>query len=183
FVSIDAIWRNGIAGSVPSMAAYVAGVSGIFHLLRARTTLYTAAVGAGIYALNPSLLYMQSTAMTESIFLAAMIWSVVHADEFRRALFVPAAGYGSPAVLPAWRALERCGLCLGVAILTRYDGWIFAAIIGLLNISVYIRFARSRENASRISRALAGFIVFCALLPILWFAHNYRVTGHPLDWL
>ena len=73
FLFSDWAWRTGAGAWVPSMIAYVLGVVGIFRLLRARTTAYTAWVGAGVYGGNPSLLYMQSTAMTESIFLAAMI--------------------------------------------------------------------------------------------------------------
>lgn len=186
FLWIDGLWRSGIGGSIPSMIAYVLGVVGIFRLLRARTTAYTAWVGAAIYGGNPSLLYMQSTAMTESIFLAAMIWAVFYTDEFRRALFPPAYGYGVAAVNPAWRALERCGLCLGAAIFTRYDGWIFAAIVGLLNIVLFVRWYKAQTDSremKRLSRSMASFLIFCALLPALWLAHNYHLSGHPMDWL
>jgi hypothetical protein len=185
FIWMDPLWRTGIAGSIPSMIAYVLGAVGIFRLLRARTTPYTAWVGFAIFAGNPSLLYMQSTAMTESIFLAAMIWSVFYADEFRRALFSPAYGYGVSAVLPAWRALERCGMCLGVAIFTRYDGWVFAAIVGVLNITIFVRWCQTQPDRSqlhRVSRSLVSFIVFCALLPVFWLAHNYHISQRPLDW-
>ena len=186
FLWVDGLWRSGIGGSIPSMIAYVLGVVGIFRLLRARTTAYTAWVGAAIYGGNPSLLYMQSTAMTESIFLASMIWAVFYADEFRRALFPPAYGYGVAAVNPAWRALERCGLCLGAAIFTRYDGWIFAAIVGSLNVWLFVRWYQiqsDRGEMKQLSRSMASFLIFCAVLPVLWLAHNYHLSGHPLDWL
>ena len=185
FIWMDPLWRSGIGGSIPSMVAYVLGAVGIFRLLRARTTAYTAWVGFAIFAGNPSLLYMQATAMTESIFLAAMIWSAFYADEFRRALFPPSYGYGVPAVIPAWRALERCGMCLGAAILTRYDGWIYAAIVGLLNLSLFVRWRKTQPDApglKRVLRSVATFLIFCALLPILWLAHNYYISGRPLDW-
>ena len=78
FVANDWLWRTGIGGSIPSMLAYVLGVAGIYRLVRARASRAGAALAAAIYGLNPSLLYMQSTAMTESIFLAALIWSVVY---------------------------------------------------------------------------------------------------------
>ena len=38
------------------------------------------------YALNPGLLYMQTTAMTEPLFLAEMIWSALLIAEYGRAL-------------------------------------------------------------------------------------------------
>lgn len=185
FVWITPLWTSGIGGSLPSMVAYVVGVVGIFRLLRARTTLYTAWIGAGIYGLSPSLLYMQTTAMTESIFLAAMIWSVFYADEFRRGLFPPSDGRMKAARIAAWRALERCGLCLGAAIMTRYDGWIFAAVVGVVNIIALFRWWRlypEELDLPRLRRSMASFLIICALLPVLWLAHNYYLSRHPLDW-
>ena len=66
------------------MLAYVLGVAGIYRLVRARASMAAASLAAAIYAFNPSMLYMQSTAMTESIFLAAIIWSLVYFDDFLR---------------------------------------------------------------------------------------------------
>ena len=130
FVVNDQLWRTGLGGPLPSMAAYVLGVAGIFRLVRARASRAGAWLAAAIYALNPSLVYMQATAMTESIFLAALIWSVVYFDDFLRGLGDGTAS-AIPTALPAWRALERCGLCLAAAIFTRYDGWILAFVIGV----------------------------------------------------
>ncbi len=185
FLWIAPLWKSGVGGSIPSMIAYIVGTLGIYRLLRARTTDYTAWVGAGVYAANPSLLYMQSTAMTESVFLAAMIWSVFYADEFRRGLFPPEFGDGLSSRIPAWRALERCGLCLGAAIMTRYDGWVFAALVGVVNLVTFIRWAkadRDRVELRRVRRSVAAFLLFCALMPVLWLAHNYYLSRHPLDW-
>src|ERR1019366_1558431 len=96
FVANDWLWRTGIGGSIPSMAAYVLGVAGIYRLVRARASRAGAGLAAAIYGLNPSMLYMQSTAMTESIFLAAVVWSVVYFDDFLRGL-----GGDSGAAIPA----------------------------------------------------------------------------------
>ncbi len=42
------------------------------------------------YGLNPGLLYMATTAMTEPLFLAEMIWAVLLIVEYERALVAPA---------------------------------------------------------------------------------------------
>ena len=89
FVWIDALWRSGIAGAIPSMVAYVLGALGIFRLVSARAGQLAAYLAAAIYALNPNLLYMQTTAMNEPIFLAFFIWTLVYLDEFLRATFPP----------------------------------------------------------------------------------------------
>jgi hypothetical protein len=181
FVVNDWLWRTGIGGSIPSMLAYVLGVAGIFRLVRARASLASASLAAAIYALNPSMLYMQSTAMTESIFLAAVIWSLVYFDDFLRGLHSAAS-----APIPAWRAIERCGICLAAAIFTRYDGWIFAFVVALCAIFALNRWLFTRpaqREVGRLVRSIISFILLLALCPTLWLAHNYRNNQRPLDWL
>jgi hypothetical protein len=184
FVAFDWLWRTGIGGSIPSMIAYVLGVAGIYRLVRSRASVASASFAAAIYAFNPSMLYMQSTAMTESIFLAAVIWSVVYLDDFLRALFTGSPG-AIPAI-PAWRAIERCGLCLAAAIFTRYDGWIIAFIVGISATFAATRWLVMRppqQQVGRLLRSMISFLLLLALCPTLWLAHNYKTTGHPLDWL
>lgn len=179
-VAFDWLWRTGIGGSIPSMVAYVLGVVGIYRLVRARGSVAGASLAATLYAFNPSMLYMQSTAMTESIFLAAVIWSIVYLDEFVRGMF------GESPRLPAWRAIERCGLCLAAAIFTRYDGWIVAFVVGLWAMFCAVRWLSMRPpqvEIGRLLRSMISFVVLLALCPTLWLAHNYKTTGHPLDWL
>ena len=84
FVINDWMWRSGVGGSIASMMAYVLAVVGMFRLVRDRASRFAAWLAAALLGLNPNLLYMQSTAMTESIFLAAVIWAVVYFDEFVR---------------------------------------------------------------------------------------------------
>src|SRR5947208_1182062 len=78
------LWQTGIGGSIPSMLAYVSSVAGIFQLVR--TVLpdprgpvirFTAWAAAAIFAFNPNLIYLQTTAMAESLHLAFFIWAVV----------------------------------------------------------------------------------------------------------
>jgi hypothetical protein len=184
FVAFDWLWRTGIGGSLPSMFAYVLGVAGIYRLVRARASAASASLAATLYAFNPSLLYMQSTAMTESIFLAAVIWSVVYLDDFLRGLFADSSG--AIPTLPAWRAIERCAICLAAAIFTRYDGWIFAFIVALCATFSAIRWLSMRPpqvEIGRLLRSMISFFLLLALCPTLWLAHNYKSTGHPFDWL
>ena len=185
FLLSDKLWISGIGGSIPSMAAYVLGVVGIFRLLKVRALGGWAYFGAAVYGLNPSLLYMQATAMSESLFLCLVIWSVYFLDEYRRGLFPPSTGHGDKSDVPAWRSLERCGMCLAAAILTRYDGWVFAFAAGLFTLAITCRWLRHGTTAysrSRILRSQAALLLLCALTGGLWLAHNYYVTGRPLDW-
>ena len=123
FIVSNEMWQQGAGGSIPSMVAYVFGVIGIFRLTRsalkggdkpesaARVAPWIAALA---YAANPNLIYMQSTAMGEALYLALFIWALVFLTEF-------VGGEGS--------ALVKCGLCLAGACLTRYDGWFLSAVL------------------------------------------------------
>src|SRR6202165_4191949 len=95
FIFSDAMWRSGAGGSIPSMIAYVLGVMGIFRLVRGMLeadvrTRPSAVVGAWAaafaYGANPNLIYMQATAMTETVYLALFVWAVVYFAEFIRSL-------------------------------------------------------------------------------------------------
>src|ERR1700735_2555787 len=117
FIVSKHMWQSGAGGSIPSMAGFIFGVLGIFRLTRTALSCEgqvddIAKVGAWLsailFAANPNLIYMQSTAMGESLYLALFIWAVVFFAEFAR---------GDA------RALQQCGLGLMAACLTRYDGW------------------------------------------------------------
>ena len=164
FVVNDWMWRTGVGGSIPSMIAYVFAVVGVFRLVRGRASRMAAWTAAALLGLNPNLLYMQSTGMTESIFLAEVIWAVVYFDEFVRGCRgdsrVESRGHEaevgnyptlaksertwgtrrtrSGSRLTAAKALERCGMVLAAAILTRYDGWVLAFVIGCAAVAVVL---------------------------------------------
>ena len=80
-------WANGIAGT----DSFGAGLPG---RLRWASTGWrgagcepaAAALALAFFALNPNLLYLQTTAMTEPLFLCEMIWTVVWLVEWRGAL-------------------------------------------------------------------------------------------------
>jgi hypothetical protein len=172
-------WQTGVGGSVPSMAAYVFGVIGLFRLVRGAVTnsvrgpSHASAVAlfaAAIYGLNPNLLYLQSTAMTEPLYLVLFIWAVVYFAEFVQKL--RANGWTSPAK----RSLWRCGAVLAAACLTRYDGWFLTAAVGALVLSI-----AWRADGGRAWRAIAVFVLLAAAAPLLWFAYNAIVYRNALE--
>jgi hypothetical protein len=177
FLISGEMWRRGVGGSIPSIVAYVFGVLGMFRLVRgalagdgeldaaARVAPWVAAI---VYAANPNLIYMQTTAMGESLYLALFIWSVVYFAEFER---------GDA------RALTKCGLCLAAACLTRYDAWLLAAVMAGVVVSRCFRSGKANaESAVRISRGAAlKFVLLAAAAPALWLAYNGIVYRNPLE--
>ena len=173
------LWQTGVGGSLPSMVAYVFGVVGLFRLVRGAVTYSSrqsshasavAILAAAIYGLNPNLLYLQSTAMTEPLYLALFIWTVVHFAEFvqeRRS-----NGWTNSAK----RSLWRCGAVLACACLTRYDGWFLSATVGALVLSI-----AWRADGGRAWRAIAVFVMLASAAPVLWFAYNAIIYGNALE--
>lgn len=199
FLISNEMWQRGVGGSIPSMVAYVFGVIGMFRLMRgvlsrgvlsrgdlsgeaepdgaARVAAWTA---AAVYGANPNLIYMQSTAMGEALYLAFFIWAVVYFSEF---------AHGDV------RALTKCGLCLAAGCLTRYDGWFLAvAMVAGAVVSYYVKEVGSRDvHASNTAKggaagvmlpsrsAIVKFVLIAAAAPALWFAYNGIVYRNPLE--
>ncbi len=79
-------WHSGLAGACLSIPSYVLGCAGIYRLARMWLDMPAAIVAVAFYGLNPGLLYMATTAMTEPLFLAEMIWAVLLIVQYQRAL-------------------------------------------------------------------------------------------------
>lgn len=180
FVWNRLLWMSGIAGSIATMVAYVVASLGIFRLVSARAPVAAGYLAAAVYALNPNLLYMQTTAMNEPLYLAFFLWAIVYFDEWLRGL----AG-NSEAARPPERALEGCGIALAGGAATRYDGWFFGAVLGVLVVGVFVRWWRTTPDSARrrrMAKSLAKFLLLNALVPVFWLAYNHRVSGRAMDW-
>lgn len=195
FLISDASWQSGIGGSIPSMIAYALGTAGVFRLVRGALTVDSqpdaAARSAGwlsaiIYAANPNLIYLQATAMTESLYLALFIWSAVYFSEFVRSIedrrLARPAGHkatkdDSPGM--ASSSLVKCGICLAAACLTRYDGWFLAAAMCVAVLALIVLKAKAFDQTLR--RSLAKFVLLAAASPTLWLAYNAIVYRNPLE--
>ena len=166
FVSVYAWWANGIAGLIPSTLAYIAGCAGIYRLARHWLRPTAAVLGLAFFALNPNLLYLQTTAMTEPLFLCEMVWLAVWLVEWRAAL-----NNDPPR---AARRLILIALVLVAAVFTRYDGWILALLAWTSIGIVQLRTSTLRSRTFWIASATV------VAAPLIWFLYNAVVFG---DWL
>jgi hypothetical protein len=185
-VWVDPLWRSGVAGAIPGMVAYVLGALGIFRLVTGRAPKLAAYFAAAIYALNPNLLYLQTTAMNEPIFLAFLIWALVYLDEFWRGCFQSADSSVTPVRLTPNRALEACGIALAGGAFTRYDGWFIAMLVGVIvTVIVAIWWRRTTDRSWRraMAKSFLEFVLLNALVPAFWLIYTYCISGYALDFL
>ncbi len=180
FLISDSAWQSGIGGSIPSMVAYVLGTAGIFRLVRGALSFSSrpdpaariaAWLSAIIYAANPNLIYLQTTAMTESLYLALFIWAVVYFSEFAQ---TSSQNDGRP-IVPS-SSLMKCGLCLAAACLTRYDGWFLATALCAAALAIVLK-----RDDQALRRSFAKFVLLAAAAPALWIAYNAIIYRNPLE--
>jgi len=168
------MWQTGLAGAPMSMISYAASVAGIWRLARRMMRLRWALVATTFYALNANLLFLSTTAMTEALFLALLIWSVVATAESIAAL-------RANDVVTARARMMLAGLLVFGQVFTRYDGWILGAIIWLC-----FAFAIFTSDDNLRRRMRLHFILFTIIVaagPLLWFWYNAHFEHDWLDFL
>ena len=172
FVWISPLYQNGFAGSIVSMAAYVATAALIYKIaFRLTSRKFAGVVAAGVFALNVNMLYMQSTPMTEALLfcmLAAMVYCIQQWADTDKYQYLIA---GAVAAL--------CGT------LTRYESW---PVLACLVIAVVV-IARQRKRAGltpkiRWTSTQDRFIAFAVVAfagIAAWLIWNWAIFGNPLN--
>ncbi|GCE10471.1 hypothetical protein [Tengunoibacter tsumagoiensis] len=164
FIWNDTLWRTGFAGSIPSMSAYILGCAYLFLLIRQLTHNNMASfIGTLVMLLNPDLLYLQSTALSEIECVSAVLFTFyyvlrwVQEDQTR------------DLVLMAFGIL--------LVSLIRYDGWsLFIILFALVAvIGVWKRHGWKRIEANLILFGLMG-----SLGMAIWLAWCKMIFGDPL---
>jgi 4-amino-4-deoxy-L-arabinose transferase-like glycosyltransferase len=157
-VWIDPLFRDGFAGAFPSMVAYV--VAGVFmykltiRVLHSRLAGY---VAAAVLLLNPSLLYLQSTSMSETDLICCTVLLAYF--------------------LVRWSETERlsdlilCAAACMAATLIRYDGWALT-----IAAAVYVLVTTWRRHGWIKARAVAllyGLLAFAGCAG--WIIYNQMI--------
>jgi len=170
FVACDALWRSGLAGAIPSAAEYAVGCVGIYWLARRWLSVPASLVALVLFGANANLLYLSTTAMTEPLFVAELIWSVVLVVKWRNAV-------------EANRIQRANGLLwlliavLVAAVATRYDGWILGFLIWVAMACMLV----PRKQLFRAHFIAASVVLLAA--PVAWMFYNGLVFGDPLDFM
>jgi hypothetical protein len=109
-VQIDWMYRTGASAIVISVVSYAITTACLSAMVRSLTGSRSGAILAALlFALNPNVLYLQSTPMTEPLLFALTSLSVLHLIEWAKS--------EAPAARPA------AGWTIVLACLTRYEAW------------------------------------------------------------
>lgn len=170
FVWDTKLYYNGLAGTIPSLAAFVITVVLIYKLVHDLTgSKFIGIVAAVLFASNANMLYMQSTPMTEALLYClttAMIYGVQRWASTGRYQYLTAGGVAAL-----------------FATLTRYEGWIILASLVLA--VALIAWQRTGRLVPRLRRAsiVDHFIVYAIIGGLGvggWLAWNLAIFGNPI---
>jgi hypothetical protein len=176
---LAAIWSNwafysGFAGSLVMMAAYVVCTLFVYKFVwRITGRVIAAAAGTAVFALNPNMLYMQSTPMTEMLMFATMMGAVygllrwAQTDDSNRFHALYLLGAGLSALMCA---------------LTRYEGWTLG--VALTGMVLYCSLPRlnaiTRDKWQITEGQVLAFGILGATGPLAWMAWNMTIFGDAL---
>jgi hypothetical protein len=162
FVWNDWFWRTGMASSIFSMLAYVISVIAIYKIVMVLAKKRAAAIiGALAFAANLNILYLQTTALTEPLYLSLFVITVY--------LFVKYITTDNIKYVPL------LGLLGFLQVITRYDGWFVVGVLGLLLFSYDFIIKRCGWHESVGKMLLYGFPV--GLSVALWLLWNLLIFG------
>lgn len=167
-------WQTGLAGAWPSLAAYVTGVTGMYALARKLVPASWSFIATAFFALNPNLLYLSTTAMTEPLFLALLLWSTVVAWEAVEALDADRRVKASSRMIVN-------GLLTMAMVFTRYDGWVIGAVIWIVLALAWWRSSAETKQGTKLAFLTMSTLAVAG--PLLWFAYNAKYEGDWLDFM
>jgi uncharacterized membrane protein YkgB len=159
----NALFSDGIAGSLPSMLAYVLAAVYMYRIGRQVTSSRGAGwVAAAALMLNPSLLYMQSTAMSETASLGAFVIALYYALQITR----------------DYHALDivKCAAAVAAGTLIRYENWVFGA--ALVPILLYVAWRRRGYLLAEAWTMLFSVLAFAGCAG--WILYNAVIFHDPL---
>lgn len=159
----NTLLRDGLAGALPSMAAYV--IAGLFIYRSARLVTDSRLAGwvaAAVLLLNANVLYMQSTPMSEVPSLSAFVVSVYYALRLMR----------------TDHALDivKCAAAVAAGTLIRYENWFLGlALVPILGLAAARRYGYKQAEAWVVLYSLLAF-AGCAA----WVLYNTVIFHDPL---
>lgn len=164
FVSVDWLWRTGLAGSIVSGICFIIASLYVFKFALLLTkNKYIAFLSFLIFASNPNILYLQSTPMTE---IPLLMFFIVSGYYFVRYIH-------NQNDLIALLLAAFFGFC---AALSRYDGWF---LVGIEGSSILLLWFKHKEPFSHIE---GKFVLFCTLAffgVVMWLGWDAIILGDP----
>jgi Glycosyl transferase family 2/GtrA-like protein len=165
FIWIDSMFYSGVAGSLISMVSFVVAAVMLFKTAYLMTGSVLGAWVAGlVFTLNPNMLFLQSTPMTETLLFACMAAAVYQLTLWSHS--------------GRWQNLGAAAAMVFLASLARYEGWV---LLGAFVLAVVFISARRSHSKDRITANLTFFGALAAAGVAAWLLWNKVIFGSFTD--
>lgn len=167
FIWNNFLWHSGLAGAIMSGTAYIICGLYIYKTVKLLTnSIISSILSLCVFALNINILYLQSTAMSESLFLctlsAAIYYLLVWVKTNNIMYLIPSA------------------LAVSAMSYTRYEGWsILFASIPMVFVIAWIKNRKLVKSES--STILFAFLALTGF--IAWTLYLALIFGDPFYWV
>lgn len=166
-VQIDAFYRTGASGVAISIASFVLAAVSIAWIVELLTGSTPAALAAtAVFVLNPNLVYLQATPMTEPLLLGLTTLGV--------ALLIRSVRLQPDVHLKA-NATNAAGIVLALACLTRYEAW--PVTYAALAATAWTRW-RAGDSPRQAVQAAARIAVYPTVAILAFAVFSRVVVGH-----
>jgi len=165
-VQIDFFYRTGASAVAISVMAYGLATGAIaWIVMRVTGCAPGALVASAAFALNPNVLYLQATPMTEPLLIALTVVAVALLMRWSAAAGPELTGETSSALV---------GVAFALACLTRYEAWPVTA--AALSIAVWVRW-RNGDTAVEACRRVGRIAAYPAAALVVFVIHSRVVVG------
>lgn len=166
------LWRTGWGAALLGAVCLGVAAAGLYRASArwgaGRSGRLTA---VGVLVLNPTMLYLTSTALTEPVLIASIAMCLAGL-----ANFTTRSRLSSPGEVAIF-----CGIPAALASLSRYEGWALA-LTGAVLVGV-ATWRRTRGDLHRSAASMLGFVVPPLLAMAWWVGFNWVVFHNPLEFL
>ncbi len=166
-VQSDLLWSAGLAGSLISVLSFWLATYYLFRLGKSVFKEQWASLLATLaFVLNPNLLYLQTTALGEMLYVALFLGFIFFLERVTHS--------------PSSSAVYCLATFAALASLSRYDGWILVIWGGIVLLWIDLR---RQSRVSAFLPMLGRYLVVAPWGGILWLIYNKRAFGDPLSFL
>jgi hypothetical protein len=176
-VQLDGFFRSGMSAVVISIMSFALAAGALAWIVELLTdSLWASSAAVFVFVINPNLLYLQSTPMTEALMLGLILLAVAMTAEWC------SDGEGSWSTRPS-----SIGIVYMLACLTRYEAW--PVTVTALAAAVWARRGSELKLSGAIRSvmpiaaypavAILGFLILRRLVDGEWFTSGSLVEENP----
>lgn len=183
-VQIDFFYRTGLSAVALSVMCFAVAAGAIAWIVERLTgSAWAAAAGATVFVLNPNVLYLQATPMTEPLLIALGVLAVALLMAWLDDASPAKAGHDETSRLKP----DAVGILFALACLTRYEAW--PVTVAALLVATWVLWRRGLPAIDAARQmipiaiypavAIAGFFVFSRIVVGRWFADDFFIPENP----